>query len=53
VALILANEPGLAPAQVRTRLAATATDLETPGYDERSGFGALDAKRAFDHGKRP
>jgi subtilisin family serine protease len=53
VALILANEPGLAPAQVRTRLAATATDLETPGYDERSGFGALDAKRAFDYGKRP
>jgi subtilisin family serine protease len=53
VALILAKEPGLAPAQVRTRLAATATDLEASGYDERSGFGALDAKRAFDYGKRP
>lgn len=53
VALILAHEPGLAPAQVRTRLAATADDLGAPGYDERSGFGALAAKRAFDYGRKP
>lgn len=53
VALILANEPGLDPAQVRTRLAAAADDIETPGYDETSGFGALDIKHALDYGRRP
>jgi subtilisin family serine protease len=53
VALILAGEPGLDPAQVRTRLAAAADDLETPGYDDTSGFGALDAKQALDYGRRP
>jgi subtilisin family serine protease len=53
VALMLSREPGLEPAQVRTRLAASADDLETPGYDETSGYGALDAKRAFDYGRRP
>jgi subtilisin family serine protease len=53
VALILSLEPGLEPAQVRTRLGAAADDIDTPGFDESSGFGSLDAKAALDMGRRP
>ncbi|HBN07245.1 MAG TPA: hypothetical protein DD435_00905 [Cyanobacteria bacterium UBA8530] len=37
----------LTPAQIRTRLVATATDLGNPGFDEDYGYGLLDAARAL------
>ena len=45
-ALILSASPGLAPAQVRTRLAATAKDGGAPGWDAVYGHGELDAAAA-------
>ena len=47
VALMLAREPNLTPAQIRSRLIATADDMGTPGYDEDSGYGKLNAYRAL------
>ncbi len=47
VALMLAREPNLTPAQIRSRLIATADDMATPGYDEDSGYGKLNAYRAL------
>jgi serine protease len=47
VALILAREPGLTPAQIRSRLIATADDMGAPGFDEDSGYGKLNALRAL------
>lgn len=55
-ALLLTQEPGLTPAQMRTRLAATATEGGAPGYDEYYGFGVLDVAAALsanvDDGRR-
>jgi subtilisin family serine protease len=55
-ALILAQEKGLPPAQVRTRLAAAADDGGDTGFDEFFGFGVLNAERAVttsqDDGRR-
>ncbi len=45
-ALVLSASPGLAPAQVRTRLAATAKDGGTPGWDAVYGHGDLNAAAA-------
>lgn len=39
----LAVRPGRTPAQVRADLQATAIDLETPGFDDRTGYGLIDA----------
>jgi thermitase len=47
VALMLSREPGLTPAQIRSRLIATADDIEAPGFDEASGYGKLNALRAL------
>lgn len=53
VALLLSREPTLNPAQVRTRLAATAADIGPTGFDPRAGHGALDVARALLEGARP
>lgn len=47
VALMLAREPNLTPAQIRSRLIATADDLGAPGFDQESGYGKLNAFRAL------
>ncbi|MEZ0374257.1 MAG: S8 family serine peptidase, partial [Candidatus Sericytochromatia bacterium] len=47
VALMLAREPNLTPAQIRSRLIATADDIGAPGFDEASGYGKLNAYRAL------
>lgn len=45
-AILLAQEPGLPPAQIRTRLAATADDGGDAGFDEYFGYGVLNAEKA-------
>jgi subtilisin family serine protease len=55
-ALILAQEKTLQPAQIRTRLAATADDGGDTGFDEFYGYGVLNAEKAVtsnqDDGRR-
>ncbi len=46
-ALILSQEPGLKPSEVRDRLARTAKDLGPKGWDKRYGWGRIDACRAL------
>jgi len=48
VALMLSVNPSLTPEQVRRVLAATATDLGAPGFDELYGYGLVNAKRAVE-----
>lgn len=43
VARFLERFPGRTPAQVRTALKATADDIETRGFDTKSGYGVADA----------
>jgi subtilisin family serine protease len=45
-ALVIAENPAMSGAQVRTRLAATCDDLGPPGFDEASGWGLVNAERA-------
>jgi len=45
-ALVLAVDPRLTPAEVRSILGSTAADLGAPGWDERYGAGRLDAGAA-------
>ncbi|HEY9724335.1 MAG TPA: S8 family serine peptidase [Oscillatoriaceae cyanobacterium] len=45
VALLLSQNPGLSPAQVRTRMAATAVPLGSAPFDPFSGFGALNVQK--------
>lgn len=47
VALLQAGEPGLTPAQVEARLAATAVDLGAAGWDPSFGHGRVDAAAAL------
>jgi serine protease len=47
IALMLALEPKLSPAQIRSRLIATADDIGPAGFDEASGYGQLNAYRAL------
>jgi len=47
VALMLSQEPHLTPAQIRSRLIATADDLGVAGFDPESGYGKLNAYRAL------
>ncbi len=42
-ALLRGAVPALTAAQVRTALLSTAVDLATPGFDQATGFGRLDA----------
>jgi hypothetical protein len=43
VARFLHRFPGSSPAQVRAAIRATADDIETAGFDNPSGYGAIDA----------
>lgn len=47
VALMRAKNPTLTAAQVREILIASATDINTPGFDPQTGFGRLDAHAAL------
>jgi serine protease len=47
VALLLDDEPGLTPLQVRERLNTTATDAGTTGHDTSYGWGRLNAVGAL------
>jgi subtilisin family serine protease len=47
VALMLSREPNLTPAQIRSRLIATADDMDALGFDQASGYGKLNALRAL------
>lgn len=42
-ALVLQANPGFTPAQIYSRLAATAIDVHTPGFDNRTGAGLINA----------
>jgi subtilisin family serine protease len=46
-ALVLAANPGMTGAQLRTRLTSTAVDMGPPGVDTRYGFGRVDAYNAI------
>lgn len=45
--LVRSRAPALAASQVRAILERSATDLESPGFDETTGFGRVDAFRAL------
>ncbi len=45
--LVLANNPGLKPAELKRLLEQSARDAETPGRDRFTGFGIVDAKAAL------
>jgi thermitase len=47
IALMLARNPNLTLAEVRAILAATATDVFEPGFDQRTGFGRINAYAAL------
>lgn len=47
IALLLTQEPGLSPAQVRTRLAASADDGGDKDFDNEYGFGVLNVLSAL------
>lgn len=57
IALLLTKEPGLSPAQVRTRLAASADDGGDKNFDHEYGFGVLNVLQALaanvDDGRNP
>lgn len=46
-ALVVAKNPNMTGAQVRTRLAATCDDIGKPGFDEAAGWGLINAARAL------
>jgi PKD repeat protein len=46
-ALLWQARPSLTPVQLKAQLAATATDLNTPGFDELTGAGLINAYRAI------
>jgi thermitase len=46
-ALLLSQNPGWTPAQVRDRLQSTADDKGKPGFDETFGYGRVNACRAL------
>src|SRR5262249_24037430 len=46
-ALLLSKNPTLSPAQVQSILTSTAVDIETPGSDNRAGYGRIDALAAI------
>ena len=46
-ALLLGQDPTMTAAEVEAQLMATADDLATPGWDEGTGFGRVNAYRAL------
>lgn len=46
-ALLLGRHPRLTPAQVREAITSSARDVDTPGFDSRSGHGAVDVMAAL------
>jgi subtilisin family serine protease len=46
--LILAKSPKLTPDQVERMLLMSADDVETPGWDQLTGYGRLNARRALE-----
>lgn len=48
VSLMLAQRPNLTNEEVRHILRATSDDLYTPGWDTRSGYGRVNARRALE-----
>jgi len=53
VALILQKYPSATPYQVKKLLEATAKDIETPGFDPKTGFGLIQADKALAAGLPP
>jgi len=51
--LILSKNPNYAPAQVQTILQSTADDLNTPGRDDETGYGRVNAFRAVSLAEDP
>ena len=47
VALMLSANPNLTPAQVKSILRATADDVESPGVDDKTGAGRVNAYQAL------
>lgn len=45
--LLLSNNPGLSPAQLKRVLEQSARDVEIPGRDRFTGYGVVDAKAAL------
>jgi len=45
-ALLLSRNPDLTPGQVKRLLINTAKDIDAPGWDDRTGFGRVDAAAA-------
>ncbi len=45
-ALLLSKNPALSPAQLQGILTSTAVDIASPGFDNRTGFGRIDALAA-------
>jgi len=52
-ALVLSYNPALSPAQVRSVLTNSCTDIMAPGWDRDSGFGILDALTALQNTPAP
>ncbi len=52
VALMLKVNALLTPAQVKYILEVTATDIDKPGYDRRTGYGLLNARSAVEYAMR-
>jgi subtilisin family serine protease/subtilase family serine protease len=46
VALMLSKNPNLSPAQVKSILRSTADDIDTPGFDDKTGAGRVNAYQA-------
>ncbi|MCB5270476.1 MAG: S8 family serine peptidase [Candidatus Cloacimonetes bacterium] len=53
IALLLSLVPGLSPAEVRARLLGATDDIDTPGYDIRTGHGLLNVKKLLDNVNPP
>ncbi len=49
IALLLSLVPGLSPAEVRARLLTATDDIDTPGYDIRTGHGLLNARKLMEN----
>ena len=53
VALLKQAKPALTQDQAKNALKTTAKDIGPPGFDQSSGAGIINAKRAFDHVRAP
>jgi len=48
-ALLLSLTPGLSPAEVRARLLSSTDDIDSPGFDIRTGHGLLNVQKLLDN----